>query len=295
MKRVNLLHYFQLAETLQSAKQTMTSQTVKGAQMYLAAMDVRSKIQTFIADDNGFYTCKHAAGDLLEAAQMWLGKIAPGDQFVSENFDKDHHSWEYSDFGRHIDSFKNVFDAECREVDVYSVGQLGIYKTSALVSDSASVIPAEVRIHMPSAAVDEFRNAGKCLAFDLPSACGFHALRGMELVMDDYLRAFQVVTDGFKTWNHYIQAAETLIKNGAGNGKKPSPRVTAMLDRMRTLDRNPLMHPRDTLDQVSADQLFKLSAVTVVEMIRDMKSGQIVPANEEEGIASLFADGTGAA
>ncbi|UYO00787.1 MAG: hypothetical protein KIT02_06150 [Devosia sp.] len=295
MKRVNLLNYFHLAETLQSAKQTMTPDVVKGGHMYFSAMDVRSKIESFIADDNGFYTCKHAAGDLLETAKTWLEKVTPEGKFISENFDKDHQSWEFSDFVRRIDSFKNVFDAECREVDVYSVGQIGIYKTSALVSDGASVIPIEVRAHMSQVAVDEFRNAGKCLAFDLPSACGFHALRGMELVMDDYLRSFQVVTDTFKTWNDYIQAAEKLIRDGNESGKKPSPRVTAMLDRMRTLDRNPLMHPRDTLDEVAADQLFKLSAVTVVEMIREMRSGQLVPANEESGAPSLFTEQPGAA
>jgi hypothetical protein len=47
-----------------------------------------------------------------------------------------------------------------------------------------------------------------------------------------------------------------------------------MLDRMRDLDRNPLMHPRDTLDVTQADMLFSLAAITVVEMARDMEERQ---------------------
>src|SRR5690606_7419766 len=48
VKRVNLLNYFHLAETLQSAKQTMTPDVVKGGHMYFSAMDVRSKIDSFL-------------------------------------------------------------------------------------------------------------------------------------------------------------------------------------------------------------------------------------------------------
>lgn len=45
-----------------------------------------------------------------------------------------------------------------------------------------------------------------------------------------------------------------------------------MLDRMKSLDRNPLMHPRDELDNSGADQLFSLATITVAEMIRDMRT-----------------------
>jgi hypothetical protein len=44
-----------------------------------------------------------------------------------------------------------------------------------------------------------------------------------------------------------------------------------MLDRMRELDRNPLMHPSDTLDEVGADSLFKLGIVTITELAKDMR------------------------
>ena len=44
-----------------------------------------------------------------------------------------------------------------------------------------------------------------------------------------------------------------------------------MLDRMRQLDRNPLMHPRDSLDEMAADTLFKLGIVTITELAKDMR------------------------
>ena len=44
-----------------------------------------------------------------------------------------------------------------------------------------------------------------------------------------------------------------------------------MIDRMRELDRNPLMHPSDTLDEMSADGLFKLGIITITELAKDMR------------------------
>ena len=76
----------------------------------------------------------------------------------------------------------------------------------------------------------------------------------------------------FRSWYDYIEAFKELEaeKNGI-KPKYPSPKVSAMLDRMRQLDRNPLMHPRDSLDEMSADTLFKLGIVTITELAKDMR------------------------
>ena len=44
-----------------------------------------------------------------------------------------------------------------------------------------------------------------------------------------------------------------------------------MLDRMRQLDRNPLMHPRDRLDEMGADTLFSIGLATITEMAKDLR------------------------
>ncbi len=87
--------------------------------------------------------------------------------------------------------------------------------------------------------------------------------------MDEYLRSFGV-TKKMKSWNDYILTFQKLRESTDAN-QKPSEKVSAMLDRMRSLDRNPLMHPRETLDGVGANHVFSLAAITVVEMIKDMR------------------------
>ncbi|HEV7276113.1 MAG TPA: hypothetical protein VGN80_07495 [Devosiaceae bacterium] len=269
MKRVNLQQYFVLAETLSAVRQALAPNTLKGGALYFALFQVPTQMGAFINDDNGFSASKHAARDLVSAAQSWLDRIAPNSNFTNENFDQEYQSWAYQSVLQAVDIFKNVFQTECRDVDVYSVGQISIYNTSALVSAGDDILPPDIKANVSPETRVEFTSAAKCLAFDLPTSCGFHSLRALELVMDDYLASFGVKTSGVKSWMDYIKAAQKLIDDDKAQ-RKPKAKVAAMLDRMRELDRNPLMHPRDTLDEVGADQLFKLCAITATEMVREM-------------------------
>lgn len=271
MKRVNLLEYFELAESLANAKRATSLDSSKGGSLYIAIWALPQKLRDFVQEDNGFNASKYAAADLAGAVEGWIStNVFENGQFSSDLFDKDFSSWEYGSIPKKVDAFRSVFEAECHDVDVYSVGQIAIYKTQALVANGSHVIPEEYRKDMSPEAIKEFDDAGRCLAFDLPTACGFHALRGTELVMDYYLKSFGV-TRNMKSWNDFIQAFQKLRDNKEAK-RKPSEKVSAMLDRMRSLDRNPLMHPREVLDSIGANHLFSLSAITVVEMIKDKRS-----------------------
>ena len=252
-------------------QKSFSAEKAKVGDVLFSVWGVPPKLEKFVNDDNGFGTCKRVAGEFLVAINDWVSTYAMvNGQYSSDKFDEELFSYQWGGMSKKLGAFKSVFEAECHEVDVYSVGQIAIYKTRDLVANASQAIAEDFRNGMSSEALKEFDDAGRCLAFDLPTACGFHALRGTELVMDDYLKAFGV-TKRLVSWNEYIKAAEELTAS-KGAGPKPSKKVTAMLDRMRSLDRNPLMHPRDELDTASAGQLFSLAAITVAEMVKDMRS-----------------------
>lgn len=96
----------------------------------------------------------------------------------------------------------------------------------------------------------DFREAGKCLAFELPTAAGFHAMRATESVLREY---YGLVTgkDPAKTdWGTCIQE----LKNAGANKK-----VLQVLDQIRDLHRNPLSHPQDFLSLREALGLFDIA------------------------------------
>lgn len=283
VRQINLFEYFELAEALASARKLLSSETLNAGSAYFGLSSLEQRLKAFVDAPNGFGTCKHSAIELNGSIRSFLEEDVwpPGTQFSEVNFGNELQPWKYRHLVAKIDTFRGVFEAECHDVDVYSVGQVGIFKTRDLVANASQALPEECRNEIPDAALKEFDDAGRCLAFDLPTACGFHALRATELVIDQYLKAFGV-TKSLVSWNAYIKAAQLLVAK-EGRGPKPSPKVAAMLDRMRSLDRNPLMHPRDKLDRAGAVHLFNLSAITVAEMVKDIQRMRAESAIAEAG------------
>jgi hypothetical protein len=118
----------------------------------------------------------------------------------------------------------------------------------------------------------EIDESGRCFAVDSYTACGFHALRGLEIVMEDYYEIITKKKSKFRSWYDYVKAFTRLsATRGKRKSKYPSPKVAAMIDRIREFDRNPLMHPRDTLDEPGADTVFNISIATITEMAKDMR------------------------
>lgn len=158
-------------------------------------------------------------------------------------------------------SFDTVFLAELQQADTYSVSRKGTYSTAGLIfAAEESFIGDAVQEALPDAAKHEIRQWGRCLAFELPTASGFHIMRATEIVILDYLARVSAkrVKVSPRTWNAYIKALE---KSGA------SEAITSSLHQIRKLHRNPLMHPEDTLDMSKADALFGLAKAAIIAMV----------------------------
>ena len=90
--------------------------------------------------------------------------------------------------------------------------------------------------------------------------------------MEDYYEVISKKKPKFRSWYDYVKAfTRSANTRGKRHSKYPSPKVAAMIDRIREFDRNPLMHPRDTLDEPGADTVFNISIATITEMAKDMR------------------------
>jgi len=180
--------------------------------------------------------------------------------------------WNFYQLRTAMESFTHVFRAECRDNETYFIERKAIYDTAALVGRASNKIHSSIRPSVAKEALDEIDEAGRCFAVDSYTACGFHALRGLEIVMEDYYEAVTKKKSKFRSWYDYVKAFKTLASSrGKRKSKYPSPKVSAMIDRIREFDRNPLMHPRDTLDEPGADTVFNISIATITEMAKDMR------------------------
>lgn len=161
--------------------------------------------------------------------------------------------------------FEVVFRAEMEGAPVYSVAKSGNYDVSDLVDSFDSGLPSSLRHVFGEKALKEFRAAGRCYAFALPSASAFHACRAVEAVLLKYYEVFCGEIPGHETWGKLL---DRLRKCSGPN--LPNARTLGHLDLMRENDRNPIMHPRIELNDADADALLGLAKTAMIFMAQEM-------------------------
>lgn len=155
--------------------------------------------------------------------------------------------------------FETVFSAELQNMATYFVSKKGIYDTNDLIARADDLFTETIRQQMSEQAKLDIREAGKCLAFDLATASGFHIARAVESVLLDYLRLLcstivENLKDSDRNLGNYIKIAKS------NNG---DPKVCSSLDQFRELHRNPLIHPESVLTVEEAVTLLGIAQSSI--------------------------------
>lgn len=149
------------------------------------------------------------------------------------------------------DWFEKCLDREYRYLDVFTVTAKGIYDTRLLMTKPEHKFPLRIRGALPEQAVSDLKQAARCLAFDIPTACAFHICRATEALMLNYYEILAGHPWAFpkKDWKIYI---EQLVK------EKAPRRITDRLDEIRDSDRNAYTHPERNVTLEEAPIQFEL-------------------------------------
>jgi hypothetical protein len=162
-----------------------------------------------------------------------------------------------------LNAFETVLKTELHIAAAYYVSRKAGYDSDVLVSNAEQIFPSTLGVKVPAAIVD-IREAGRCLAFELSTASGFHVLRGTETVARSYWKA---VTSGapFPRLKTLGTFAAKLEEAGKGNRK-----TVETLKQISSLHRNPLMHPNESLDLEEAIGLFGICCSGISAMLKEI-------------------------
>jgi hypothetical protein len=263
MQRVNEYDFYKLAERLVPLKRL--SKDVEYAEAFLDFYNARISVEALIK--NLPLVVSRHAGQALVAA---ITSCVPADfgEAIKKGVQTDPKkppmiwSWQISGIASAINSFETILAAECQVLDTYLILKTGAYSTADLVErahivfgDDASKLTAECRA--------DFDQAGRSLAFMLPTAAAFHTLRGTEAVIRNYYQAVvgSVPKKIPRNWAAYISLLE---RNGADKD------ILAFIDHVRTGYRNPILHPDETVDASQASILFGACISLVTLILREM-------------------------
>lgn len=184
--------------------------------------------------------------------------------------------WNIASIQRAAQQFETVLAAECQVLDTYFVSKKGTFSTADLIEHAHFHFPPKFRPLLPDLTKGDIDQAGKCIAFDLPTAAAFHLLRGTEAVLREY---YDRVVPGKKrasakmrNWGAYIRL---MNEHGA------DPKIISLVDHLRDSYRNPVLHPEENYTEERAQVLFGVCVSAIVMMLEEIEQldakGQLLP------------------
>ena len=164
---------------------------------------------------------------------------------------------------RALDGFEIAYNAENSVADTFVVTSKAGYDAAILTEMGEMLFPPDLAFKARDA-LEDARSAGRCLAFSLGTAAGFHLLRVLESVVLKYRK--QVIPGSPDPKNRnlggYIRDMEE-----AGVG---TPKVLSALRQIKDLHRNPLLHPEESLSVDQAIDLFGIVRSVVSSMLNEL-------------------------
>jgi len=191
------------------------------------------------------------ANAFLQVIQQWIQGQREGGTVLAATLHKT------------LNGFMVTLQDELDRLPMFTVIKKGNLSIDSLVEGAAEGYPKSVLELTDEFIVNEINQTGKCLAFELPTSCGFHILRAVEIGIKSYVHAAtgSLPRMNQRNWGEYIR----LLEN-AGCG-------TDFIDVLKILKtkRNPLMHPQDNLETDEAISLFCICQAGMEALIGDVR------------------------
>jgi hypothetical protein len=241
--------------------------TLRDIFIHLFRADMSLKAQ--VKGDFFSTSLKRSAGAVLRPIHD-LGIDA--DNFENAKLDTVVQSFEIQILVQKAKEFETVLSNELPGLATYVVSPKGIFSTDDLIANAEQHIPEKYRPYLSTKACNDIQQAGKCLAFELPTASAFHIWRAVESVMDSYHKALtrkSFADAGItRNWSAYVQ---TLIQ------AKAETKITTFLDHIREEYRNPISHPDEMLELDEAFALFGPALSVIGQMLKEVSIKQPLP------------------
>ncbi len=199
----------------------------------------------------------------------------------SVDFLKEHGTDEVPDrtqLAAQINRFTIILQAELSAADSYYVTEKRNWDTKGLIFSAEKDMDEPFRNILPEECISDIRDAGKCIAFELPTAVGFHICRAVETVLFLYFGVLNISLKGLK--NPGMHAYIDLIEKEGVDSQ-----IIEELRKLKKL-RNALMHPDLALEAGDAQDLFKDAMKIIATMTKDMVRRQPLLATSPEEMES---------
>lgn len=255
MIRLDLSYFYRVASEF-GAFRTIDAGEPLMSGAWQPIMQLRDRIQQIVSDQMIGYALRgiHSHGNSL---------LVQLNSIIDRDWNEIFSEYEKGNIISSLNGFEVVFTSEISVADAYFVvGKRGL-DTLKLVSEGEILFNPDLPKKVPQA-VHDLREAGKCLAFELGTAAGFHLLRAVESVV----RRYWEIATGHRpkpkqrNLGVYLDAMRRLE---VGDSK-----IIAALTQIKDLHRNVIMHPEENLDVNDAVALLGIANSAIDAMLKTL-------------------------
>ena len=257
MKKINLVEFYNFGRWIGHLRLIKSGQL--SADEFHFLNQAKGWLEMACRENNSlvvpFDICMPAMKNLSLAVGSVLNQIilaGPAVQITQQQID---------DIGIAMSRFETVFADESPTFATYFVSQKRAYSTRHLIEKAENAFSDEIKEKLPAQCVFDIHEAGKCIAFELATAAGFHSVRALEALALDYVNK-RKLTPKHKDLGEYLRV---LKENGADQ------RAITIVDQIRGMRRNPIVHPKDNLQLDDAITVFQLCTSAMNELVADME------------------------
>ncbi|HEY2459918.1 MAG TPA: hypothetical protein VGI16_03885 [Candidatus Acidoferrum sp.] len=263
MQTVNVFQFYSLGHFVHALSEVKATDKIKDK--FYALFSARAWLE-FLLNGNliALNVCGPACRTLVESIKQILDPTvpdgSPAETEPSLDMEKEIGPFRSYSLTSSLSTFETVLSAELQSISTYWVSRKLAYETKLLIEEGDKLLPDNIKAEIPEVAVQELKQAGKCVAFDIPTAAGFHIIRATESVIRKY---YSVVVrkppkPKMRNWGAYIK---NLTAAGADT------KVTGFLDHIRENYRNPVLHPEETLSSEDAQALLGICVSAIFTMV----------------------------
>ncbi len=155
-----------------------------------------------------------------------------------------------------------TLEAEARGMVAYIISERR-FRIDHLINSPSSLFAKTTYENLPSIAKDDFAEAGKCLAFERPTAAAFHMLRATEATLRHYFC--------MKVKRKRVQLMWGTMTVSMRSMPRRFPKITLnQLDHIRDSFRNPTAHRDKIYDIDEAQDLLSICIDAANRMLQDL-------------------------
>lgn len=275
MEKINLPFFYQLGARLNPLTQLDPYKVTKG-QLFIAGIGVKNYVEILLGHYSTLNVCRATGQELVGAIAVVDEKLRAG---TSEQWGETVQvtDFEFRKVLSKAKEFETLLSAELAVLTTYHVTKKGAYSTTDLIEEADNMLSESVRGKVPEEALEEIKQAGRCLALDSPTASGFHMMRALEAILHQYYLSVckPKAHKKLESWGAYLSALKKVAgendEESAASGVDPKNgdplvrRVITFLYQIKDT-RNDIMHPELVLSTDEAFGLLDVAKAAIIVM-----------------------------